>query len=118
MTALHDMVRHLDLKTIATRIDIDLAKDEPSARGLFFVHTEPGMMSCAVITAALGIKHLIEEEAPAPWRLPDIEAHMGDQFTRDRLPAALKRLAKMKQLRLDFDREGALVTIGPAWIET
>lgn len=111
--------RHIDLKEVAARVDPAVQK--PSARGLTYVQTLPGMADYAFAMAAFALIDLWKAAPGRPVRMADIEPAMKHGPAHDvvpRLAASLKRLDRIKQVKLDFDRDGVIVTPGSAWIET
>lgn len=111
--------RHLDLKEVAARVEP--AAQKHSARGKTYVKTEPGMADQAVAVTAYLLTQVWKADGSKSVRMADLEPDLkqwpGEDGVR-RLAASLKRLGRMKQIKLDFDREGVIVTPGPAWIET
>lgn len=110
--------KHLDLREIAERIEP--ARQETSKRGRTYQTTEPGRADFAAFGAVLALKSLWADGARMV-RLDEVEQMPEVQRTPEgasRLAASLKRLARIKQVKLDFDRDGVKIEPGTAWIET
>lgn len=109
---LHERFRHLDLKEIAGRFDRDV-----SVRGTTYSETEPGKQAGAILVAVAAIKTLLADGVAQPWRLEQLLQDRRPPWAEPRIPAALKRLSKLKQITIKSDGEGALISLGSAWIE-
>jgi hypothetical protein len=108
--------KHLDLREIEGRLD---PMRPNSAMGRSYMRTAPGQADFATQIVALVLKQFWEKNPAHVVRLAEIENHPGLPKGIEHLfAAALKRLARIKQLKLDFDREGVLIKPGSAWIET
>lgn len=112
---MHTLFKHLDLKEVAGR----LAPDRPvSALGRTYSRTAPGQADHALIVTALVLAELWRQGDPdRVIRFAEIEGNRSAKPLSALIPAALKRLAKMKQIKIDFDRDGAFVVKGSSWIE-
>lgn len=114
---MHRFMKHIDLKEIAARLD---PNRPTSARGRRYVATEPGHADWALCRVAMALKSIWGASPDQLVRIQDIEnvkGFSGDHISIPRIPAALKRLAKLKQVVIDFDRDGAFVVKGSSWIE-
>lgn len=113
--------KHIDLMEIEGRLD---PEKKPSARGKMYWDTEPGMADQALRLVALMLLDFWKTDVTKILRISDLEEHPslpgrnGGPSMTPRIPAALKRLARMHQVSLDFDREGVLIKSGSAWIES
>lgn len=114
---MYNLMKHLDLKEVAARIN----PNRPlSARGRRYIATDPGQADWALCCVVVALKSIWEADQNRKVRIQDIEnvnICSGDKVVIPRIPAALKRLAKLKQVAIDFDREGAFVVKGQSWIE-
>lgn len=113
MTLCVDLFRHIDLKEIVARI-------EPSTCSDKYRRTMPGKADFELMTTCLVLKELWKD-GERPLRMEEISEYpelrgCGSFVTF--LPAILKRLNRIRQIKLDVDREGAVITPGKAWIET
>lgn len=113
--------KHLDLREIEGRLDPN--GKSLSARGKMYWDTDPGKNDTVTRIVAFLLKEFWTVDPDLRVRLSDIEDHpsfpkLGAYSAAAFVPASLKRLARIKQIKLDFDREGVLIDRGSAWIET
>lgn len=113
------MYKHLDFLEIEGRLNPDRGA---SVRGKRYELTAPGLADMAVLLTASSLKLIWSNHPDKDVRLNEIEQSSpflsGYKKYSYLIPAALKRLAKMKQVKIDFDNEGAWCSKGPRWIET
>ncbi|MEN6332899.1 MAG: hypothetical protein ABFE01_01485 [Phycisphaerales bacterium] len=103
--------KHLDLEEIVSRCD---PMRPLSARGRRYTATSTGQVDEAIIYTALALKSAWAINPSKKLRMQDIDvAQFGGN-----LASALKRLEKMKQVKVDFDNEGVVISPGSSWIET
>jgi hypothetical protein len=105
--------RHIDLKEIVARI-------EPSTCSSKYRMTMPGKADNALMLTCWVLKELWKD-GERHLRMDEITGHpfvKWDGSLPVFLPAVLKRLNRIRQIKLDVDREGAVITPGKAWIET
>lgn len=119
-----DLFRHIDLKEIVGRLDPGTSSDNYRA-------SMPGMSDKTLMLTCWILKELWTDGG-RPLRMEDIigypelnpvDRSFASLLPVDRsfasiLPAVLKRLNRIRQIKLDVDREGAVITPGKAWIET
>jgi len=115
------LFKHLDLREIEGRLNPD--GKTLSARGKMYWDTDPGKNDTVTRIVAYLLKEFWSADPSRRVRLADIEDHpsfpkQGAYSSAAFVPTSLKRLARMKQIKLDFDREGVLIDPGSAWIET
>lgn len=110
-------LKHIDLKEIVARIEPSAQR--VSARGKQYVRTEPGRADMATAAAIFALAD-IWSGGRRQVRMAEVERHREVQAYDEatiRLAASLKRLARLKQVKIDFDRDGVLIDPGSAWIE-
>lgn len=109
-------MKHIDLMEIAARCE----RSGVSHRGKHYLTTEPGKADMALVSTVIALKDLWAVGA-IDVRMADIEKHNQVAAISEgalRLAASLKRLERMSQVKLDFDREGVIIRQGRNWIET
>lgn len=114
-TTLAENFKHLDLKEIASRVD-------PRGNVSSYLKTKPGRSDWTSFVVAMCLKDIWAESAD-PVRMDAIEATAKTKLSSltdftIMLPTVIKRLARIGQLKLDFDRDGVLIAPGRSWIET
>jgi hypothetical protein len=116
---LTEAFKHIDLKEIAARVEPSVQR--VSARGRTYVKTEPGMADYATVVTGYALAEIWKADPEKAVRMPEVEPTLKQWLGPEaviRLAAALKRLARIGQIKLDFDRDGVTVRPGSAWIET
>jgi len=111
--------KHADLQRLNEKLDP--AKGF-SARGRLHWDTEAGRSDTVTRLVALLLRQTWTA-GESQVRFSDIERNEifkteGAYAMADLIPAALKRLARVRQIKIDFDRDGVFVQPGSAWIET
>lgn len=109
--------KHIDLQEIDERLN---PNRPTSARGKRYISTELGEADYGLVCTAHILRDLWTANALGEFRIHDLENHnsmKNNNFARGRFPASLKRLARMKQVILDFDRDGVIIRRGANWIE-
>jgi hypothetical protein len=115
------LFKHLDLREIEGRLSPE--GKHLSARGKMYWDTDPGKNDSVTRIVALFLKEFWSADPSRRIRISDIEDHpnfpkQGAYSAAAFVPASVKRLARIKQIKLDFDREGVLIGRGSSWIET
>ena len=112
-------LKHIDLREIAARVSPENQRTGKASKKPY-VATAPGMADLACVGVAYALKDLWAR-GDRDVRLAEIEAHRDVRSvpSGDALSAgAVKRLKRMGQVKLDFDREGVIIRQGRNWIET
>ncbi len=104
---------HVDLRVIERGIDLrasDAARPAPALPGL-------RQADIALCVVARALKTLWADAPGKPVRIGEIEADPRTRTIAVHVPWALKRLQRMNQVSIDFDRDVTLIAPGRAWIE-
>lgn len=112
-------VKHIDLREIASRVS---PENQAPARVSKkpYIATSPGKADMACVAAVFAMKDLWRD-GPRDLRMGEIEEHKDVRAVpegQSLLAASLKRLDRIGQVKLDFDRDGVIVRQGGKWIET